>query len=190
MFCIWRTVIYSAIGMIFTDKNKKNNITNKVPSFKGILEVRHCITGRIRLYIPILKNNEEIKSIIMDQLSKINLITNIDINTITGTVLLNYDNEKIDPMIIVGIMIKILNLEQEIEKTPKSKIEKEMIELKSSLNRAVYEKSQGIIDGKTTLGLSLVLFGIYRLRKNPTIMPSGMTLMWWVYSEFFKGGVN
>ncbi|MCT4508875.1 MAG: hypothetical protein N4A48_08955 [Tepidibacter sp.] len=190
MSYIWGTIIYSAIGMIFVDKNKKNNIMNKIPSFKGILEVRHCISGRIRIYIPILKNNEEIKSIIIEQLSKIKVITNIEINTITGTVLLNYDNEKIDPMIIIGVMIKILNLEQEIEKKPKSKVEKEMIELRTSVNRAVYEKTQGIIDGRTALGLSLFLFGIYRLRKNTNIIPSGMTLMWWVYSEFFKGGVN
>ncbi len=73
-------------------------------------------------------------------MNKIPVIDLMDINIITGTVLIKYNTNEIEPMVIISIFIKLLNLEKEISKEPKDRIGTELVEVKNSLNRAVYEK--------------------------------------------------
>lgn len=182
-----KTLIISA-SLMALDKEVKKKKENNLPSFKGLLEVKHYIPGRIRFYSPKIKNNSEVAIFIKEQLNKIPVINLMDINTITGTTLIKYNAKDIDPMVIISVLLKLLNLEKEISKEPKDKIASELSEIKSSLNRAVYEKTQGILGVKTIVFFALLLYGIKRYKERPDLIPGGITLIHWAFGYLNKIG--
>lgn len=184
---ILKTLIMS-VGLIALDKEVKKKKENNLPSFKGLLEIKHYIPGRIRFYSTRIKNNKDTVIFLGEQLNKIPVINLIDINIITGTVLIKYNTNEIEPMVIISIFIKLLNLEKEISKEPKDRIGTELVEVKNSLNRAVYEKTQGILSMKTIMFFILLSYGIRRYRQRPDLMPGGVTLMYWALGYLNKIG--
>lgn len=165
----FRYIAYSLAFFVvdrIINKNGSKNSSNKntyinVPSFKGIVEVKHYLSGRIRLYIPLLKDNLAAKETLINQLSKIEVIQLKDINILTGTILLTFDIQKIKPMLVVGIIVKIMGLEDSIDNSGESLVKKEINNFKSSLNLAVYNKTNGILDFNSIITLGLLTSGIY-----------------------------
>lgn len=186
----FRYIAYSLAFFVvdrIINKNGSKNSSNKntyinVPSFKGIVEVKHYLSGRIRLYIPLLKDNLAAKETLINQLSKIEVIQLKDINILTGTILLTFDIQKIKPMLVVGIIVKIMGLEDSIDNSGESLVKKEINNFKSSLNLAVYNKTNGILDFNSIITLGLLTSGIYSCVKNPAARPSGISYLWWAYS--------
>jgi hypothetical protein len=178
-FILYGSILSSIVQHHKNDKNSKD----RLPNFKNILEVKHFLPGRLRLYSPKIKNREDIKEMLISQLMKIQYINYVEFNTITGSVLIKYDKEKLDAVIIIAVIVKLLNLEKEIEKKPKSIIKKEIVNIKDSLNRAIYEKTNGIVDLETIILSLLLISGIYRVKTRPDVMPGGITLLWWANSN-------
>ncbi|WP_341480251.1 HMA2 domain-containing protein [Clostridium tyrobutyricum] len=87
-----------------------------MPNFKRVLEIRHYFPGRLRLYVPLLKNNLKLTELLKNQLEKIGSIKMKDINTTTGTILLNFNEKDMKPVLAIGIIIKLLGLEDKIGK--------------------------------------------------------------------------
>ncbi|KAJ53577.1 hypothetical protein BD780_001308 [Clostridium tetanomorphum] len=162
--------------------NNKKNLKSNIPSFRGILEVKHYLPGRIRLYIPLLKNNKEVEDVLFTQLTRIDSIQSIEISLVTGSILIHYDESKIKPILLMGVIIKLLGFEQEINKEPESLVKKEIMNLKDSVNLAVYEKTKGIFDIKAIMVLALLVSGINKCIKAPNMSPGGITYLWWAYS--------
>lgn len=178
-----RFILFSLAGKVIGDLASKKNVTrtNKknLPSFKGVLEIKHSMEGRIRFYIPILKNNNEAKTILEGQLSKVPDIKKIEANLITGSLLVVFNDKAVEPAILIGVVIKLLGLNVEVDKRPEAVATREMRNIKESLNMAIYEKSNGLLDSKSIFVL-LSLFGGYRMIKaNPTALPNGYTLLKW-----------
>ena len=66
-----------------------------------------------------------------------------------------------------------------------------MKDASESLNRAIYEKSGGIIDLWTTIPMALIGLGVYKMLKPGGIsVPDGFTLMWWAYMQLFRGAAK
>ncbi|AEB76295.1 HMA2 domain-containing protein [Clostridium botulinum] len=181
-------LISLGINMLNNKHEKNNKLKDKlssIPNFRGVLELKHCLPGRIRFYAPILKGNPELKEQVLQQVNRISAINNIDINTITGSLLINYKQEEIEPMLLIGVLLKLMNLENEIGKEPMPILKKEIVNLKDSINLAIYDKTQGVIDGKTIITLSLIILGVYTLRnKNKTnVALPGLNYIWWAYTS-------
>nr|WP_307906105.1 hypothetical protein [Clostridium botulinum] len=139
----------------------------------------------MRFYAPILKGNQELKEQVLQQINRISAINNVDINTITGSLLINYKQEEIEPMLLIGVLLKLMNLENEIGKEPVPILKKEIVNLKDSINLAIYDKTQGVIDGKTIITLSLIILGVYTLKnKNKmNVALPGLNYIWWAYTS-------
>lgn len=171
--------------MISNDKN--SNIQRKIlPNFYGILETKHYVFGRIRLKINILENAPEIKEYLLSQLNKINLIKKVEINTITGSITINFDNNKLEPMLLIVAILRILKLEDEINKKKTGIITKNSENILTIFNNLIYDKSKGLLDLKGSLALTLISTGIIKTRLNP-ILPNGITLLWWGYGLLLRG---
>lgn len=186
----FRYITYSLAFFVvdgIINKNGNKNLNNKnthinVPSFKGIVEVKHYLPGRIRLYVPVLKDDLAAREVLINQLSKIEFIELKDINIFIGTMLLSFDIQKIKPMLVVGIIVKLLGLEESINNSEESLVKKEINNLKSSLNLAVYNKTNGILDFNSIITLGLLASGINSCVKNQGARPSGISYLWWAYS--------
>lgn len=176
-----RYFIYS-LGLIGLRKSlirRENPID--VPSFRGIVEVVHTLNGRIRFRIPSLKGNPEGFNELNNQLNKIKSITSVETNYITGSLLVNH-TEEIEPTLIVGILIKLLGLEEHVQKPPQALVTKEFKNAKESFSLAVNEKTNGVLDLKSIMFLIFTSFGIKNILKDPKSGPNGYTFLWWGFS--------
>lgn len=173
------TVTMKALGC---DDNYMEKAKNNFPDFKGIIEVKHSIEGRMRFYIPILKNNDQVKVVINSELSKINSIMNIEANTITGSLTINYDPKKIDPQLLLAIIIKLLHLEEEVLKKPIPRLGNEMKMVKDSVDMAIYNKSNGLLDGNSILVLTLLISAAYKYYTGNGVKVGPTTCLMWALS--------
>ncbi|MBT3272765.1 MAG: hypothetical protein HN368_06400 [Spirochaetales bacterium] len=165
-------------------KDKDDSVGTGFPGFRYVLEIRHAIPGRMRLYAPVLKENNELGESLVRDLGKADGINSIDTSPITGTALISYNSQKVEAQIVFGAVVRLLGLEKDIEKTPESRVSKGIQSMSDSVNRALYEKSSGLVDLHTLLPVVLAGFGIYKItRPGGLNAPGGITLLWWAYMQ-------
>jgi len=113
-------------------------------------------------------------------LQRIESVEAVRVSPMTGSVLLCYDPDEISPDLLVAAIIKILRLDDELNQVPSSVVGRELREVSHALNRAVYDRTGGIIDLRTALFLTLAAVGVTRLRRGGMLaLPAGFTLLWW-----------
>jgi len=151
--------------------------------FKGVVEIKHSIEGRIRFYIPALKSNATACTTLELQLSKIEIIKTASANAIVGSLLLEHEIGKIDTPTLVGVIVKLLGLEQELEKKRKSQSSKEISNVFDAVNSGIFERTNGILDLDSLLTLSFVGVGVYSLVTKPFSLPSGINFLYWAYKN-------
>ena len=158
-----------------------------LPDFYGILEVQHYIKGRIRLKVNSLIQDDEKAKELVGKLASLNGIEDISVNTLIGSVLIKFSEEVVDPITLIGAVLSILGLEEEVFDKKNGKLFSGMREVIESIDFAIYNKTKGILDLKSTTALLFIINGIRKIRQNP-IMPNGVNLLWWGFNIISKGG--
>lgn len=158
-----------------------------LPDFYGILEVQHYIKGRIRLKVNSLIQDDEKAKELVGKLASLNGIEDISVNTLIGSVLIKFSEEVVDPITLIGAVLSILGLEKEVFDKKNGKLFSGMREVIESIDFAIYNKTKGILDLKSTIALLFIINGIRKIRQNP-IMPNGVNLLWWGFNIISKGG--
>lgn len=158
-----------------------------LPDFYGILEVQHYIKGRMRLKINSLVQDDEKAKELVRKLASLNGIEDISVNTLIGSVLIKFLEEVVDPITLIGAILSILGLEEEVFDKKNGKFFSGMREVIESIDFAIYNKTKGILDLKSTIALLFIINGIRKIRQNP-IMPNGVNLLWWGFNIISKGG--
>ena len=74
-------------------KSKKTHLL----SFHGVIETVHILPRRIRVYVPKLVGNDDLKKNFIGQISRLDEIHSVEVNTITGSAVIRYDREKLQP---------------------------------------------------------------------------------------------
>ena len=159
---------------------------NMLPDFYGILEVQHYIKGRLRLKVNILIGDEEKAKSLIEKFSTFDGIEDMTVNTLIGSVLIKFSEELIDPITLMGAVLNVLGLEDEVFEKKNGKIFSFMNEMLESIDFMIYNKTKGILDLKTSIALLFIIYGIRKVRQNP-IMPNGVNLLWWGYNIISKG---
>nr|WP_293698987.1 hypothetical protein [uncultured Peptostreptococcus sp.] len=163
--------------------NDGNNL--KLPSFKNALEVKSSIPGRVRFYAPILVGNIEVANSFVDQISKIDVIKTCRVNTLTGTILMEYDHLLLDPQTLEGAVIKLLGVDKSIDEGRVSEVKKASERLFAAVNNGLYDFTNGLLDVKSLAGIALIGAGLLDLRRNGGgRLPDYATLGWWGTSLF------
>lgn len=158
-----------------------------MPSFYGIVEVKHRLSGRVRLQIESLKGDEETSKFLEEKLRQVNGINEISVNSLVGSALIKYDENIIEPMLLIGMILNILGLEEEVFKKKSGTLYSAMKETIDIVDLTIYNKTKGILDLKTVIALFFIGYGVKKLRQNP-IMPNGVNLLWWGYNLVARGG--
>ena len=158
-----------------------------LPDFYGIIEVQHYIKGRIRLKVNSLIQDDEKAKELVGKLASLNGIEDISVNTLIGSVLIKFSEEVVDPITLIGAVLSILGLEEEVFDKKNGKLFSGMREVIESIDFAIYNKTKGILDLKSTIALLFIINGIRKIRQNP-IMPNGVNLLWWGFNIISKGG--
>lgn len=173
------------ISFLFSKKKD-----SKLP---GLLQLRwpivtkHLLPGRVRFQIPLLVAQEKAVSDLTKQLKKIDGITKVHCNHISGSVLIHFDEKKLQADLLFTVLIKLLGLESELERTPEPGLKKEISKISKGINAAIYSKSNGLLDLKTIVPVSFGLIGLYRLfAVRPLSMPTAITMIWWGYNALIQ----
>lgn len=173
-------LLLSFLTVLF--KKAKASKTSPFPSFHGVIKTAHSIDGRVRFLIPKLKNNDTFATTLKNSLTKIDFITSISTSTISGSLILEYDHKNVEPFFLFLTVVKIAGLEDEIYSNKDSKLSTELNLIKESASRAIYEKTHGILDLKSSFIFFLVLaMFYYSLNRNKSIMPQ-VTLAFWLFN--------
>jgi copper chaperone CopZ len=185
MHIITGLIVSSLLGKRLFGARSPRNFTL---SFRGIIETRHLLSGRVRYRVPKLINNPQAKSEVEETIAGVEGITEVRANTVTGSVLVTFRQEKIDYRLILAALAKVLELDKAISETPHSRLAEGLDDLGGGLNRAVYEYSGGLVDVKTLLPLGLAGVGLYSLvRSRNLALPGAFTLLWWAYQAMRNG---
>jgi hypothetical protein len=160
----------------------------RLPSFPGILETAHMLPGRVRFRVPALEGLDDVAAEVRQRLRKLEGVQSVDVSTVSGSVLLTFRPEDVDPEMLLAAVIRLLGLEEQIEQAPRSRLGFEIREMGAALNRAVHEKTGGMIDLWTALPLVLVALGVRNLVSRNG--QPGWPLLWWAYLALFPPGMN
>ena len=182
--------MHMLVGLLLTRLLKRAHETHGIlPRIPGKFQVIHTMTGRIRFRIPMLEGQDiEVIESVKKELIRVPEIKRVDVNPVSGSLVLEYNDEKINASIVCGILLKLLGLEEALDAQPQSIAQKELNLIGSSLNRQVYNATAGAIDLTSALALTIFGLGLYKiilLRERNT--PSGFSLLWWAYIIFQSG---
>lgn len=157
------------------------------------VRTEHMLPGRVRFRVPNLCNDTASGERLVGTLERVASVENVSVNNITGSVLIHYDPGEINAALLVAAIIKILGMEEQLERVPVSRLQREVRQVSKALNRALYDKTNGILDLKTAIFLSLAALGTAKLwQQHSLALPAGFTLLWWAGNGLLgrRGGVE
>ena len=137
-----------------------------LPNFYGIFEVKSLTKNRLRIEIDKLKNNREEINELTENLKKISVIKNFKIVQSLGSLTVEFDDSQIDAQFMLGIILKLLNLDDELLKDRKGKIKDTFLNLGKLADITVYNKTKGLFDAKTLAGTMLLIYGIKKFKNE------------------------
>jgi hypothetical protein len=106
----------------------------------------------------------------------------------SGSVLIEHEPAVVEPEMLFAAVVRLLGLEQELDKPVQPAVAREMRAAVDSLNRAVLEKSGGLIDFWSALFIVLAAVGVKKLvSEGGSALPAGFTLLWWGMNAILRG---
>lgn len=175
------------LGLMYGGKKLKSvNTSSEVKGISGVVEIKSYIQGRVRFNVPSIKYNNSSKIKVENVFENIEAIRSASINTTTSSILISFDESQISVEILMGIIIKILDLDKLIEDNKNPLIIKEINNLKDALNYSVYKETKGLLNFTSLVPLLLMFFAL----KNLVIQKGRQatnpyTMLYWAYRSLF-----
>ncbi|MCH3963545.1 MAG: hypothetical protein LKE46_04680 [Clostridium sp.] len=158
-----------------------------IGGIRDVVEIRHLIPGRVRFYVPSIKDKDSSKEKIAAILQNVKSIKSISVNIKTCSIVISYDvDQDITPEILTGIIIKILDLDKIIEEQKEPLISKEIGRLKEALDYSVYKQTKGALNFAVLIPLFLTSFSLKKIVfEKSNIKPNPYSMLYWAYKSFF-----
>ncbi len=97
-------------------KPTQNHNLMRLPSFRGIAEVRASLPGRMRLYLPAVSANREAAEEMKRQLEATGVVHEVALNFRLSTALIRYDETKVEAAVVQGAVLKLMGLTDALQK--------------------------------------------------------------------------
>lgn len=169
-------------------KQDRGHNLMSLPSFHGVAEVRSSLPGRMRLYMPSIAQKPQQAIQMKEKLEGTGVVCGVELNPRTMTVLIRYDESKVEAAVVEGAAMKLMGLDDALQRAPVSRMEAGMKALLESVNRGVLEATDGLVDARMLAGCALTLAGVKSLVTCGAALPGAMTLLWWASGLFGRGG--
>ena len=158
----------------------------KLPSFRGVVEVRASLPGRIRLFIPAVADRAQAAQRMKQQLESTGAVRQVQLNARTCSALVLYDPAQVEAAVVEGAIIRLMGLDEAVKKRPVSRMETGMRTLWESVNHGVMEATNGLMDARMLAGSALTAAALRGFMANGATLPGAATLLWWA-SDIFGG---
>ncbi len=152
-------------------------------NFWGVLEVVHELPGRLRLRCPSLLGAPDDAARLSKELPRLPGVSAVAADPRTGTVLVVYEQERIDVHTVQAGVLKLLGLEPRIARPAPSLLTKQTDDLVDALNSAILDLSRGVADLDFLIPTVLMTAATVHLaRRSSASLPAGITLLWWAFA--------
>ena len=98
-----------------------------------------------------------------------------------------YNEDKVQPHILEGAVIKLLGLDAAIHQEENSVLEREFRTIINAVNKGVFEKTKGFMDGKYLLVIWLLIISVLKFIQNPETPLNPFSLLWWSTNIALRG---
>ena len=112
------------------------------------------------------------------------MVHRVELEPRTGSMLVCYDERKVEAAVIEGAVIKLLGLDAVISGKQKSRMESGLHTILDAVDRGVMGATNGLMDGKMLAGTALSVLAIREWRLAGLAVPGAMTLFWWAARLF------
>jgi copper chaperone CopZ len=162
---------------------RKTSATGRALSFWGVLEPRHELPGRLRLWCGVVEHDRERADRVTRELPRLPGVSSVRADSRSGSIVIEYDAARIDVQTIQAGIIKLLGLESRVERAGPSLLTRETNNMLDALNRAVLDLTRGVADVDFLVPTVLMtLAGIHLVRRSAAGVPAGITLFWWAFA--------
>jgi Heavy metal associated domain 2 len=169
--------------LVTTLRGQKRSAGHVVlPSFVGVVETSHALPGRLRLRAPVLVGKRAAADQLKKSLGRIDGVCGVEVSPATGSLLFHFAPDRVKPAMLIGATIRLLGLENDVERPPPSYVGAGIRRAGESLNYAVHNQTAGMLDLWTSLTLLMAGMGIRQLAKGDRF---GWPLLWWAYRSMF-----
>ena len=169
-----------AIAALLGKSRQKDSLAPLKALTTGPIRVAHAIPGRVRFVVPSLRGACADDLAAIERLRSLDGFERVEVNATSGSVVVQYRPEQIDPPLLLGAVARLLGLEAELERTPTPAVTRELHLLAQSVDRAVFHKSYGLLDLRSLTALILMMLGGSKVvAEGWRALPTGVTLLWW-----------
>jgi hypothetical protein len=153
-----------------------------IPSFRGIIELDHYSPGRIRFRVPKLITEPALAGETESRLPSFPEVESVVTDIRSGSVLVR-GSAKMEGGLLVAGVARLMDLEEELERPVKSRLNNGLDSIPRSLDRALYESTNGFLTIKSGLTLFLLISAILKIGRERSLnLPPSFTLLWWLYT--------
>lgn len=189
----------SAIGKgIFDFLHGKRMCAKNKSNITQSFFLKAALSGRRRYYVKCLIDNHLLAQTLEKELLKTSYIKKVEINIMTGSLLLLYDEEKVKRLegLIKALAERIFTYKGDVAQGASKKPMRQISLLGESIRRTFHafnekllQKTRGYIDLRTLFSLTFVFRGLRRVLIYKDRV-SGWQLMWWAFSLLSVGKIR
>jgi hypothetical protein len=155
----------------------------------GPVCVAHAVPGRIRFRVKGLADEPNHAALLREKLTGIEGVKQVAVTPASGSVLIQYREKVVQPDLLFAAVVRLLGLDAEFSRTPPPAVVRELQHVLDSLNRVVYDRTNGLLDFNSVVIIILAGLGIKKLVLNESAaLPAGATLLWWAVSRLLGQG--
>lgn len=182
---IW--IAAAAAGTLLSVAAEMKRHGSELPSFQNVCEVRASIPGRMRLYIPELTRNRKQTEDMLKKMNGIEVVKSISVNPTLSTLLVQYDAAQVEPAVIEGAIIRLMNLNARIDQKVQSKLQEILQMSVQALDKTLLDATGGWVDSKMAASGALLALGISKGLNGGFLLPGAATLLWWAANVAKRG---
>jgi hypothetical protein len=149
----------------------------------------HASPGRVRIRIASKKRDNAFFSALREQISKFPMIRNVEVNPLTGSVLVIHDLNGTDvDLKAVSEYTEMTGLFKLRQPNPaQTSVREQIATVFSSANDRVKGATAGELDLPTTASLGLLGMGLYQIGKGNVAAPAWHVAFWYALNIFLQG---
>ncbi|MBI4865278.1 MAG: hypothetical protein HY815_34195, partial [Candidatus Riflebacteria bacterium] len=117
----------------------------------GPVQFRHQTPGRVRFSLPALRGQPRLGSELQTQLKRLKDVDEVTVTPISGSLVIRYHGARLDAALLGEVVAGLLKLGVDSRPQELSFIRKELGALTHVLDRALFERTGGILDLRVLL---------------------------------------
>ena len=153
----------------------------------GPVRLAHALPGRVRFRIPGFTERPTDATELKSRLTDLDGVDRVTIDPVSGSVLIEYDWNQVDAMLLFAAVVRLIGAESELENMPLPYVQREFQDICRAMNHAVYDRTWGLVDLKSAVLLTFIILGLRKILKNPqTAFPAGLSAVWLATNGLMK----